>query len=312
MMNHEHFIIGIAILCVFLSGAVILTNYHRTKRTMDFLENMLDQALLGDFKEENFDERRLSALETKFAHYFSASALSARNVAEEKDKIKTLISDISHQTKTPLSNLLLYADLLEEEGLPESAKSSLSALKGQTEKLRFLIDSLVKLSRLENGILTLAPYNEELYPVLQSVFYQYEEKARNKGLNLILEKTDCTALFDPKWTAEALCNLVDNAIKYTKQGSVAIRTIPYEMFIRIDIEDTGEGISEEEHPKIFSRFYRSSSVKNKEGVGIGLYLAREIIREENGYIKLASTPGKGSVFSVFLPVGNSKKQQQII
>lgn len=143
--------------CVLIAALGIYMNYHRTKKTMDTIEQMLNAAMEGTFSEGKFDESRLSALETKFAHYLSSSAISARNVSIEKDKIKTLIADISHQTKTPIANLLLYSELIAEEELPEDMRFNVDAIRMQTEKLRFLIDSLVKLSRLENGILTLSP-----------------------------------------------------------------------------------------------------------------------------------------------------------
>ena len=114
-------------------------------------------------------------------------------------------------------------------------------------------------------------------------------------------KTDATAVFDEKWTLEALCNIVDNAIKYTVTGGISINVIVYEFFVRIDISDTGIGISDNEHEKVFSRFYRSEDTKNMEGVGIGLYLSRQIISGEGGYIKVSSVYGQGSTFSVFLP-----------
>lgn len=268
---------------------------------MDRIEHMLKCAVEGSFSEQRFDESRLSALETKFAHYLSAAAVSAGNVAAEKDKIKTLIADISHQTKTPISNLLLYTELLEEEALPEGARETAEALHAQTEKLHFLIDALVKLSRLENGVLTLAPRREPLQPMLQGVYEQFAAKAEGKGLALRLEDTALSAVFDPKWTAEALGNLVDNAVKYTGQGKVSISVSAYEMFVRIDVADTGAGIPEEEQAKIFSRFYRSEEARDKEGVGLGLYLAREILSAEDGYMKVASACGQGTVFSVFLP-----------
>ena len=116
-----------------------------------------------------------------------------------------------------------------------------------------------------------------------------------------LHDTDISAAFDMKWTTEALANIVDNAIKYTEHGTIRISAVSYEMFARIDISDTGTGISESEQAKIFARFYRSNSVQKQEGVGIGLYLARQIISGEGGYIKVASVPGKGSAFSIFLP-----------
>lgn len=291
----------LALLCMAAAGGIVLWNFLRTKRTMDSIEKMLYTATGGNFSENSFDESRMSALETKFAHYLSASAVSARNVAIEKDRIKTLIADISHQTKTPIANLMLYCELLAEEDLPESARSNVEALTAQTEKLHFLIASLVKLSRLENGIVTLSPHQEDLKAVLEQVYAQFLPKAEKKGLSFHLETGSTSAVFDPKWTEEALGNIVDNAVKYTSAGSITISTVVYELFVRIDISDTGPGIPEEEQPRIFSRFYRSEASRDKEGVGIGLYLAREIISGQGGYIRVASASGKGSVFSVFLP-----------
>jgi len=288
--------IVIILLCFLAAAAVVLWERRKARKTMEEIERMLDAAMTGSFSETNFDESQLSALETKFAHYLSAAEASYRNVAQEKDKIKTLIADISHQTKTPIANLLLYSELLMEETLPASTKANVEALYKQSEKLRFLIDSLVKLSRLENGIISLSPQ-----PLLESVVEQYAAKASEKGLSLQLQDTNAFAVFDFKWTAEALANIVDNAIKYTEHGTIRISAVSYELFERIDISDTGTGISESEQAKIFARFYRSNSVQKQEGVGIGLYLARQIISGEGGYIKVASVPGKGSTFSIFLP-----------
>ena len=111
-------------LCLVTAVILILWNLRRTRKTMETIEQMLNMAMDGTFTEKDFDESRLSTLVTKFAHYLWASEISARNVAAEKDKIKTLIADISHQTKTPISNLLLYSELLQEEDLPESARAS--------------------------------------------------------------------------------------------------------------------------------------------------------------------------------------------
>lgn len=294
--------IVIILLCFLAAAAVVLWERRKARKTMEEIERMLDAAMTGSFSETNFDESQLSALETKFAHYLSAAEASSQNIAQEKDKIKTLIADISHQTKTPIANLLLYSELLMEETLPASAKANVEALYKQSEKLRFLIDSLVKLSRLENGIISLSPPQPTaLQPLLESVVEQYTAKASEKGLSLQMQDTDAFAVFDFKWTAEALANIVDNAIKYTEHGTITISAVSYEMFARIDISDTGSGIPESEQAKIFARFYRSNSVQKQEGVGIGLYLARQIISGEGGYIKVASVPGKGSTFSIFLP-----------
>ena len=212
--------IVIILLCFLAAAAVVLWERRKTRKTMEEIERMLDAAMTGSFSETNFDESRQSALETKFAHYLSAAEASSRNVAQEKDKIKALIADISHQTKTPIANLLLYSELLMEETLPASAKANVEALYKQSEKLRFLIDSLVKLSRLENGIISLSPQQAALQPLLESVVEQYTAKASEKGLSLQMQDTDAFAVFDFKWTAEALANIVDNAIKYTEHGTL--------------------------------------------------------------------------------------------
>ena len=298
-MDNIILIIGIFLILTACIGAV--TERLRFRRILDSIEKMLHMAMNGEFSVETFDEGRLSKLESELAAFLSSSSISAKNIENERDKIKSLISDISHQTKTPIANLILYSELLENSELSGVDRTNAEAIHAQAEKLRFLIDSLVKLSRLENGILALESQEMPLMPLLEDIVRQFKEKAEKKGLKLELNKTDAKAVIDAKWTHEALANIVDNAIKYTDNGSIKISVTPYEMFVRVDIKDTGIGISEEEHPKIFKRFYRGTEVKQKEGVGIGLHLAREIISGEGGYIKLSSTPGEGSTFSVFLP-----------
>lgn len=289
-------------ICLLIAIVVVLWNRYKTRKTMNTLDKMLTAAMDGTFSESTFNESLLSALETRLANYLSASVVSAQNLEKEKDRIKSLIADISHQTKTPIANLLLYTELLKEENLSSEARMQVEMIYTQSEKLRFLIDSLVKLSRLENGIISLNPVKSPIAPMLEQIKRQFTSKAQNKGLSLQFHPTNATACFDIKWTSEALGNLVDNAIKYTEQGSIDISVISYEMFVRIDVADTGIGISEEEQAKIFSRFYRSDKNAEEEGVGIGLHLAREILRSEGGYIKVTSQEGKGSVFSMFLPL----------
>lgn len=275
---------------------------NREKHTLQTLERMLDAAIRGEFSEGDFDESLLSAVETRLAHYLSASAVSARNLREEKDKIKTLIGDISHQTKTPIANLLLYAQLLGEQDLPPESKAMTRALEAQAEKLQILIGALVKTSRLESGVLALHPEEHPLWPLLEGAAEQVRPKAEGKGIYLRLEPTEETARFDPKWTGEAVYNLLDNAVKYTPAGGeVRVEVSPYELFCRIDVTDTGIGVPEEEQPKLFGRFYRGLASAEVEGVGIGLYLVRQIAAGQGGYVKVASVPGKGSTFSLFLP-----------
>ncbi len=278
-----------------------LVERRKTKAILKRLSNMLDSAIDGSFSEHSFDESLLSSVENRMNQYLTASVVSAKNLANEKEKIKELLADISHQTKTPVSNILLYAQLLEEQNLPRESGECATALKEQAEKLNFLIASLVKLSRLETGVLTMRPAQNALEPMLKEAAGQFMPLAARKGLQFEVEATEASAVFDPKWTTEALCNLVDNAVKYTSKGAITLSVKVYDMFCRIDVADTGIGISEGEQARIFSRFYRSPSVSDKEGVGIGLYLTRQILAGQGGYVKVASSLGKGSAFSMFLP-----------
>ena len=301
-MTVEYGLLALAVLALLAAAGIALWTHLRSRRMLDTLDRMLDDAIRGDFQESLYDESRLSALETRMAHYLSSSAVSARNLQEEKDKIKTLIGDISHQTKTPIANLLLYAQLLLEQDLPPESRAYVSALEGQAEKLRFLIDALVKTSRLESGVLAMTPKRHGLQQLLEDAATQAAPRAETRGIALTVEPADLSARFDPKWTTEALYNLVDNAVKYTPTGgSVTLRAVGYELFCRIDVTDTGPGIPEAEQAKIFQRFYRSPAVSGEEGVGIGLYLARQIAAGQGGYLKVTSRPGEGSTFSLFLP-----------
>lgn len=288
----------------FLAAALWVFLYRRgSKRILQQLQAMLKAAKEGQFREDAFNESMLSAVETEMAHYLARQQGLMTALQEEKDSVKVLLSDISHQTKTPISNILLYTQLLQEEDLTEKGRMLTHSLYAQTEKLHFLIDTLIKTSRLESGTFTMHPKPESIAHLLQAVEETVRKRAEEKGIKLEVEKKDETAVFDLKWTEEALYNIVDNAIKYTEEGGeIAVRTERYPMFCRIIISDNGRGIAEEVQANIFTRFYRSPSVSDQEGIGIGLYLARQIIGGQNGYIKVDSEIGKGSVFSVFLPL----------
>lgn len=297
-------ILGYAIVAasVLLAAGIVFWYRRRTRRIMENLNRMLDIAMQGDFTEEHFDESMLSAVETKLAHYLAASTVSSKNLKAEKDKIKTLIADISHQTKTPIANILLYTQLLGERELPEEDRACVTALEGQAEKLQSLIDALVKTSRLESGIIALRPTVGNLASVIQSAVSQLAPKAEAKGISIVIESADADAVFDPKWTEEAIFNLLDNAVKYTSAGGeVRVSVTAYQLFSAIHVCDTGPGIPEEEQPKVFQRFYRGIAHQTEEGVGIGLYLVRQIAEGQGGYVKVSSTKGNGSTFSLYLP-----------
>jgi len=303
MNTLDYACIGIAGVTVLVAAIIIILYRQRTRKTLERIGNMLDSAIDGNFIEGVFDESALSAVEAKFARYLSICAVSSKKMLAEKDEIERLISDISHQTKTPIANILLYSQLLSEHELPEDCTVCVKALSAQAEKLNFFISALVKASRLETGIITVSPKQEAVQRLLDEAREQIMPKADAKGISVVTEHTEISACFDLKWTTEAVYNIIDNAVKYTEiDGSITIKAIPYELFCRIDITDNGIGIAEDEQSKIFTRFYRSGAVSNQEGLGIGLFLAREIVTAEGGYIKVSSLRGSGSTFSVFLPM----------
>lgn len=263
---------------------------------------MINSSIDGNFSETTYDESVLSALEAKMNRYLTSSLISEKNLTAEKDKIKSLISDISHQTKTPITNISLYTQLiLEYPNLPEEYTDMAKQISTQAEKLRFLVGALVKTSRLETGIISVAPVFNSISNLITCACEEVKEKANKKNISIIMEHNDLTACFDEKWTSEAFYNILDNAVKYTADyGTISITAASYDLFCRIDIADNGIGISEREINKVFQRFYRSQAVNQYEGVGIGLFLAREIIAAQGGYIKVKSELQIGSIFSVFL------------
>lgn len=274
----------------------------RSRRTLRRLDSMLTAAIDGGFSEDTFDESALSAVEAKMSRFLSGCAAANRDLSAEKESIKSLIADISHQTKTPIANILLYASLLAEGELSPEQAAQAATLSRQAEKLSFLIQALVKASRLETGIITTAPEPQPVGPLLEGALAQARPQAEAKGLTLAAEPCGAAARFDRKWTAEALFNVVDNAVKYTPAGGrVTLSAVPLGQFCRVDVSDTGIGIPEEEQGRIFGRFYRGGAVRAEEGVGIGLYLVREILRRQGGYVKVASRPGQGTTFSLYLP-----------
>ena len=277
------------------------------RRTVRRLDRMLSTAIDGGFGEESFDESAPSALESRMARFLNGSARSLRGVQRQRESIQRLLSDISHQTKTPLANLRLYSSLLMEEELTPRQREQAQVILQQSEKLSFLIETLVKLSRLETDVLAVTPKSQPLSPLLERAVSQAKAAAERKGIALQLhlqQQAEMKALYDLRWTAEALGNLLDNAVKYTPPGGcIQVSATQYELFCRIDVRDNGIGVAEEEQAQIFGRFYRGRQVREQEGLGIGLYLAREIAQKQGGYLKLSSRPGQGSTFSLYLPRG---------
>ena len=226
-----------------------------------------------------------------------------RSVDKERAELQELISDISHQVKTPLANLKMIDTMLLEQSIPEERrKEFLKAMEGQIDKLDFLMQAMIKTSRLEAGIISLDKKKQPIYDTLAVALGGILLKAEKKEIEVSVSCPETLEVsHDRKWTSEALFNILDNAVKYTPTGGhIDVYVESWEMYVKIDIRDTGKGISEQQQGAIFKRFYREEEVHDIEGIGIGLYLAREIVSMQGGYIKVVSEVGNGSTFSVFL------------
>ena len=296
-------ICALAILCGFLFLLDFLYNrYHD-----DLLEQitLLIESLTKQQERIVFPENE-DTLTARLQHQLLKlrNILTAQNqmLTQEKEQIKTLISDISHQIKTPVAAANTFAQLLDDKDLSDEEHGEyLSALQTSLEKLTFLTNSLIKMSRLESGIISLKPEKNSLNDIVLQAVKTVYAKAKEKNISITF---DCAqnfeAVLDFNWTAEAVTNVLDNAVKYTPDGGiVGLAITEYPSYLRLDISDNGIGIPEEEQSKIFGRFYRGKQSAGVDGVGIGLSLTRDIINKQHGYIKVMSDKN-GSTFSVFL------------
>lgn len=224
-------------------------------------------------------------------------------ISEEKDKLKEFVSDISHQTKTPIANIKLYLEMMEDETDSNRKQEYLKKMNGQVDKLDFLLQSMVKMSRLETGTIKIQKKNTPLADTLAMAISNVVIKAEKKKIKIDVQYDEQLEInHDKKWTAEAIFNILDNAVKYTEEGgTIHIVVCRQELFTKISIEDTGKGIALERQAAVFTRFYREPEVHDKDGIGIGLYLAREILTLQNGYIEVHSQVGHGSTFLIYLP-----------
>ncbi len=270
------------------------------------LSDML--AIMTDMKEKEVfsivEDSIFSKLQSQTIKLTRILKAQNKQIEDDKNEIKSLISDIAHQLKTPLTNLKMYGEFLQYDNLTEEERRDFQeTIMVSLNELSFLVESMIKMSRLESGVIQLKPCYENLNETILLAIGQIRKKAQFKNIILELnEKEKVTILHDRNWTIESVFNILENAVKYTKEnGVINISIQSYEIFARIDIEDNGIGISEEELPKIFSRFYRGKNVGDVEGIGIGLYLTREIISKQGGYIKVKSKK-QGTVFSIFLPI----------
>lgn len=296
-----------------LSIFAVLFVWKRNRKMYRVIDQMLDEILDGEkISQSDIKEGEISALASKAKRIQEKMDSEIRKAEGEKEQVKSLISNMSHQLKTPLAGLIMYREMLENDNLDqESRKKFLKKMKRQSEKLDWILQSLFKMVNLEQGAVI---FEAEALPVKETIIDAVSavlDKADKKEICIVSEPfSDRILWHNKKWTTEVLVNLLENAVKYTNVGGmITIFVRPMELYCEIGIRDTGIGIQKEELTEIFKRFYRSKQVENVEGSGIGLYLSRLILEQEKGYLTVTSEPGKGSTFSVFLQNCQNSKEE---
>lgn len=295
-------IIILAVLVCLLTISICLIY---TARTFDMLSEILEQIIsknsgiqLSDLKDTR--QSKLIHQLKKLINLINEDIVKSE---KEKEIVKGLIADISHQLKTPLANILMYTELLKDDSMNENDKLEfIGRTREQTLKIQWLIKSLIKTSRLETGAINFEPDLEYIKATIANSVSTIYPLADNKDIKIIVEEfEDIKLLHNPKWTSEALTNILENAIKYSPSSSeIKIKVVEMDIYTKIQISDKGIGINKEEFNNLFKRFYRSERSATYEGSGIGLYLSQLIVSKEGGYISVKSEINKGSTFSVFL------------
>ncbi len=295
---------------IFVLGFVIFiliykkASEYNLQRVCSELSDMLNTLInYSDNEVFNLTEDTLLS-KLQFQTKKLSSILIGKNIQIKKDKeeVQALVSDIAHQLKTPMANVKVYSELLEEKGLSDVEREKYyGILIGSLNKLSFLVESLIKMSRLESGVIELHTKESSVNEVVLNGISGIATLCEKKGIDLeYIEKDFVICDIDYKWMLEAFSNILKNAVKYSFEDTVIkVSVEKYEIFSRVDIVNRGLSIKEEDFSKIFKRFYRCENVLDKEGIGIGLYLSEKIVTLHGGYIKVSC---KDDVvkFSVFL------------
>lgn len=295
--------IVIAQIVVVICVLVVFLQRRSMKNLIENLTTMIDDATKGTLKSKRPDGSVFSDLEVKMNQYLKICIVRNRRAKEKKDRIKSLIAEVAFQTQAPLADVKMYSDMLvEQKDLSDDSRKIAERISAQGERLNMMLEAVVRISVLESGLNSIEPKSQNLGNLLCEVSQELLPLAEKKGIAIQYKKKKIQAVFDYPWTLVALSNILENAIKYSKPNSIVkVSVMQYDMYARVDITDNGMGIDYTETEAIFKKFYRTKEAKEQEGLGIGLYLARHIIREQCGYIKVSSIVGKGTMFSVFLP-----------
>lgn len=299
------YIIIITIIALVVCSLFIFFSRMYIAKMFDSISEVLEQILSknDNIKISETKDTRESKLAYQAKNIIEMIKNDVNKTQEEKELIKELIGDISHQIKTPLTNISMYTDILLDENINEDEKREfLLRTKEQSEKINWLMKSLLKMSKLETGAINFTPDYDYIKETIARAVSSVYSQASDKNIKIQVEEFKDIKLFhNKKWTCEVITNILENAIKYSQElSNINIKLTPLEIYTKIEITDEGIGIDKKDYNNIFKRFYRSENVSHYKGMGIGLYLSQVILSKEGGYITVKSKLEKGSTFSVFL------------
>ena len=312
-----YFVIGIisAVICLFFSwectiivlfftlaaeiGLFIFSEkrYSQISHLSDYLKNVNSGKYHLDI--QDYKEGELSILKSEIYKTTLMLRLQAEALEKEKYSLSNAMSDISHQLKTPLTSMLVMTDLLRDPNLPENVRHEFTdRIRNQLERIQWLLTSLLKLAKLDAGTVKFSPESIHLNELLKKTIEPVAIPIELKSQSLTVYQKDVYIHCDLNWTSEALLNILKNCVEHTPEyGRLEIRCTYSPVVTEILIYDSGIGISPEDLPHIFERFYRGKNA-DSDSVGIGLAMAKTIITAQGGYVDVMSKQGQGTCFSV--------------
>lgn len=290
------FIIITFILLSILYWWFVIKQYEK----MNHLGNYMNKVLLGDYSMDirDYEEGQVSRLKNDIYKLTVKLKEQSDNANKEKVELEQILSDISHQLRTPLTSMYVIHDLLEKEDIDSTMKKEfLKKDRKQLERISWLVTSLLKMSRLDSGSVVLKEETILLSQVVKDALDPLLIPIELKNINVQIENAEIPVMVDIRWTTEAFVNILKNAYEHTPEfGTITIQVTDNPIYTEVNIKDTGEGILDKDLPHIFKRFYTGSS--NKESIGIGLHMAKKIIEKEGGDIMVTSSKGVGTTFHI--------------
>lgn len=305
-LRYQRFSLFVLLICALAGAGILAACRSYFKRQNQLMEQAVAQ--IHAYLDGNRDARIACDDEGELYRLFHsvnslAAVLNAHadNELREKEFLKNTISDISHQLKTPLAALNIYNGLLQDEAAnPSTVKQFADLSEQELDRIEALVQSLLKITRLDAGAIMLEKAAENVADMMQDVALHFSYRARQESKKILLSGPDSLCLFcDRDWLKEAIDNLVKNAFDHTEGGAairIAWRALP--SGVQIMVQDNGCGIHPEDIHHIFKRFYLSRFSSDKQGLGLGLPLTKAIVEAHNGTIEVDSTPGLGSTFTM--------------